>query len=556
MREIDRLTTESYAIPSLLLMENAALSAAQVIAARFTEGLTGKNALILCGTGNNGGDGAALARHLCLLGATIDVVIIGALAKSKGDAALNFAAVARLAEAAEHDTGPLFSHCEGALRLIECATIADWELFAFHELPGSTVDIVVDALFGTGLTRPLEGLPAEVARYLQAARAFREQISSPAPLFVSLDIPSGFDADRAALIGEAVKADVTVTFTAPKPANVLPPAAEYNGELVIANIGSPLRLLRETASQLFVTEREDAQEWLKLTRLATDSYKHQRGHTLIVAGSRRYTGAAALCAQAAARCGAGLVTVATPFSAQTNVVAHIGPEVMTRGLAETKEGSVTLKALLQVDELAEKAHVIALGPGLTAREDGTRHFVRALVKNRRLPLVIDADGLNALAPWTPDIKGTAKLPLILTPHSGEFKRMLGTDDNAVFARRVEAVRSFAQQFGVILVLKGSRTLIGGPDGRIFINPTGNPGLGTAGAGDTLTGIIAGCNAQAAATLGTDYDPFITTVAAVYIAGWAGDLAAQTHGMRALTASDVTAHLAAAINSLDPQGERP
>ena len=556
MRDVDRLTTESYAVPSLLLMENAAVAVTQAIVARFPAGLSGKSALILCGPGNNGGDGAALARHLCLLGVAVELVFIGARDKVKGDAATNFSVASLLAAEEATSSEPLFSHCAGSLRIIECPVSEDWDLFAFHELPGNTIDIVVDALFGTGLTRPLEGLHADVVGYLQKAREFREHIRSQSPLFVALDMPSGLDSDSAMLIGPAVKADLTVTFTAPKRANVMPPAAGFNGELIVANIGSPLRLLDNAPSQLFVTERADAQEWLKSTRLTAETYKQKRGHALIVAGSHRYSGAAALCAQAAVHCGAGLVTVATPLSAQAQVAAQTAPEVMLRGMAETKDGSFTLKALEAVSELAEKAHVIALGPGLTAHEDGTKHFVRALVTNRKLPLVIDADGLNALAPWTPDVAGTPELPLILTPHSGEFKRMLGTDDNGIFADRVRAIRAFARQFSVILVLKGARTLIGGPDGRVFINPTGNPGLGTAGAGDTLTGIIAGCNAQAAAALGADYDPLITTVAAVYIAGLAGDLAAQTHGMRTMTASDVVTHLAAAINLLDPPGVSP
>jgi NAD(P)H-hydrate epimerase len=553
MRAIDRLTTERYALPSLLLMENAAMSAARIIAARFPAGLRGKTALILCGPGNNGGDGAALARHLCLRGATVEAVFIGARKKAAGDADANFTALVKLALEAEND-GPLFARSEGGLRLVECPDVASWELFAFQDLAHSAIDVAVDALFGTGLTRPLTGLYAAVAGYLQEAREFRRQLRSRAPLFVSLDLPSGLDADLSAPIGPTVKADLTITFTAPKPANVLPPAAEYNGELVVADIGSPLRLINEADSQLFVTEQEDAQAWLDATRLSAESYKHKRGHALIVAGSRRYAGAAALCAQAAMRSGAGLVTVATPLSAQARVVTRTGAEIMTRGLAETKEGAFSLKALEQINELAEKAHVIALGPGLTAHEDGTKRLARSLATNRKLPLVIDADGLNALAPWTPDVAGAPGLPLILTPHSGEFKRMLGTDDNAVFDDRVSAARSFAQQFHAILVLKGSRTLIAGPDGRVFINPTGNPGLGTAGAGDTLTGIIAACHAQAAAN--EDYDPLLTTVAAVYIAGLAGDLAAQTHGMRTFTASDVTAHLAVAMQSLDSAGGRP
>ncbi len=565
MREVDKLTTQRYAVPSLLLMENAAVAAVRAIAATVNGELKGKNVLVLCGPGNNGGDGAALARHLCLRGASVDVVLIGKRAATKGDAAANFNAIYQLAEEGQAlretatpdiNTWPLFSNCEGSLRWLECAGVEEWEQYAYNELPSSAIDIVVDALFGTGLSRPLNAFPAEVVRYLQRARDFRDHIKSQVPLFVALDLPSGLNADAAVPDGVAVKADLTVTFTAPKPANVLLPAAEYSGKLVVANIGTPLKLLDDAPSQLFVTEREDARTWLVRTRYRQDSHKRTHGHALVAAGSRRFTGAASLCAQAAMRSGAGLVTVATPASAQLVIEIQTGPEVMTVGLEETWEGAFTLEAAEHLHKLAEKAHVIALGSGVTSNEDSTRQFVRQMVTERTLPMVIDADGLNALAPWPDDIKGTAELPLILTPHQGEFLRLLGTDDAGVLADRVTAVRDFATQHGVILVLKGARTLTGGPDGRVFINPTGNPGLGTAGAGDTLTGIITGFNAQAAASAGDVYDPLVTTVAAVYIAGLAGDLAAQQRGMRALMASDVTEYLGPAINTLDPEGERP
>jgi NAD(P)H-hydrate epimerase len=548
MREVDALTTERYGLPSLLLMENAALAAAREIETRVPDGLAGKSVLILCGPGNNGGDGAALARHLCLRGAAVEAVLLGRVGQTKGDAAVNFAALQRLAAA----DAPVFAAGEGSLRLVECPSMIEWEQFAYADLPARAIDVVVDALFGTGLSRPLEGLPGEVVQYLNRARDFREEIGSRAPLFVSLDVPSGLDADAAEPIGPAVRADVTVTFTAPKPANVLAPANECNGQLVAANIGSPAVLITSTPSQLFLSEALDAQTWLRQTRRRPGSYKGAHGHALVVAGSRRYAGAAALCAQAAMRAGAGLVTLATPASANVQT----GPEIMKLGLLETKDGAFCLEALEQVTQAANKAHIIALGPGLTAHEKSTRHFARALVEGRALPLVIDADGLNALAPWTPNLSGTSELPIILTPHRAEFLRLLGTDDARVLHNRVEAVRRFAQQFGLVVVLKGARSLIAGPDGRVFVNPTGNPGLGTAGAGDTLTGIIAGFHAQAAAGLGDAYDPLMTTVAAVYVAGRAADLAAQQRGMRALMASDVADCLSAAIRALDPEGETP
>ncbi|MBA3440325.1 MAG: NAD(P)H-hydrate dehydratase, partial [Pyrinomonadaceae bacterium] len=206
--------------------------------------------------------------------------------------------------------------------------------------------------------------------------------------------------------------------------------------------------------------------------------------------------------------------------------------------------------------LAERATVIAIGPGLASDDESTRSFVRVVVESRRTPVVIDADGLNALAPWPEHLRGSREAPLILTPHAGEMLRLMGTNDRTALADRVGAVREFATTHGVILVLKGSRTLLAAPDGRVFVNPTGNAGLGTAGAGDTLTGIIAGFNAQAFATLEDKADAVAATLTALYVGGIAGDIAAREHGMRALVASDIRERLSAAITELDPDGEYP
>jgi NAD(P)H-hydrate epimerase len=232
------------------------------------------------------------------------------------------------------------------------------------------------------------------------------------------------------------------------------------------------------------------------------------------------------------------------------------PEVMTRALAETDRGMVSFEAIEYAAQLMERANVVAVGPGLSAEDESTRRFVRAVIERRRTPVVIDADGLNALAPWPTDLRGSRDLPLILTPHPGEMLRLMGTDDKDALADRVDAAREFATAHGVILVLKGARTITASPDGSVYINPTGNAGLGTAGAGDTLTGIITGFNAQAFATLRSGADALAATIAAVYVGGLAGDYAARERGMRTMVASDIREHLGAAINALDPQGEQP
>ncbi len=548
MRELDRLTTERYATPSLLLMEAAATATARSIAAQFPNGLTDKTARVICGRGNNGGDGAGLARALWLAGVRTDVVLIGRVEEMKNDARTNFEIVRHLAsfEAGSRQSRP-------PLTFVECESITDWEDIA---RPRHTYQIIVDALFGTGLSRPLEGIALMVVEHLALIRSARERAHEADPLIVSMDIPSGLNADGSEVTGEVVHADMTVTFTAPKPANVLPPASHYNGQLIIAGIGSPPTLIEATTTKLFLTEERDARRWLIETRYSPDSYKNTHGHALLIAGSRGLAGAAVLCANAAMSSGAGLVTVATPSSAQSAVAAQAMPEVMTAALPETTNGAVSFDAVERVLELRERASVIAIGPGLTSADETTRRFVREIIEGRSTPVIIDADGLNALAPWPDDLHGTEEHPLILTPHPGEMLRLLGTEDHAVLSDRVTAAREFATAHSLILVLKGTRTLVAAPDGRVFINPTGNAGLGTAGAGDTLTGIITGLNAQSYATLKEEADALSATIAAVYVGGLAGDMAARESGMRTMTASDIRTHLGAAIRALDAEGERP
>jgi NAD(P)H-hydrate epimerase len=269
------------------------------------------------------------------------------------------------------------------------------------------------------------------------------------------------------------------------------------------------------------------------------------------------TGAAVLCGKAAMRSGAGLVTIATAATVQPSVAARVMPEIMTATLPETASGAVSFEALEQVLKLAERASVVAIGPGLSKEDEGTRRFVRTLVERRTTPLVIDADGLNALAPWPESLRGSARLPIILTPHQGEMLRLMGKGDAPeALSDRVQAARDFATAHELTLVLKGTRTIIAAADGRVFINPTGNAGLGTAGAGDTLTGIITGFIAQAYATLKDEGDALLATIAAVYVGGMAGDIAANERGMRTLVASDISESLDAAICALDAEGERP
>jgi NAD(P)H-hydrate epimerase len=557
MRQIDRLTTENYQTPSLMLMQAAAEACLRAVDTHFCGNLRGKKAQILCGPGNNGGDGAALALELSRLGIKVDVVLFGTVADTKGDARTNFEIVRRMASFEAGSSGNK-DHRPSALSFVECNSVSAWEELA---RPRRTYDVLVDALFGTGLSRPLEGLFLQVIQHLALSRRARERSSAERPFILSIDIPSGLNADSAKPIGDAVQADLTVTFTAPKIANVLPPASHLNGKLIVANIGSPSVLVSAAGTNLFVTEENDVRQWLISTRYTPDSFKNSHGHVLVVAGSRGYTGAAVLCGNAAMKSGAGLVTIATPASAQSSVAASVMPEVMTTALAETDRGAISDEAIDHVMQLASKAAVIAVGPGLSSSDERTRRFVYSLVQRRTTPVVIDADALNCLANyssngWPADLRGSREAPLILTPHPGEMLRLLGTSDKSILDDSVSVVRDFATKHNLILLLKGARSLIAAPNGRVFINPTGNAGLGTAGSGDTLTGIVAGFVAQSLATLHDEADALSATVAALYIGGLAGDAAARKIGMRTMVASDIREHLGEAIRSLDPIGETP
>jgi ADP-dependent NAD(P)H-hydrate dehydratase / NAD(P)H-hydrate epimerase len=541
MKEIDRLTSEIHQTPSLLLMQSAAKACFNAIAAHFSGKLSGKKAQILCGPGNNGGDGAALGLELARARVRADVVLFGSVEKTKGDAKICF----------QTASGSGVQQ----LSFVECDSLAAWESLAQSE---EKYDVIVDALFGTGLSRPLEGVFVQVVRHLAM---LRRQRPASSPLILSVDLPSGLDADNAAPIGEAVQADLTVTFTAPKMANVMPPASHLNGRLLVADISSPPSLIEAAGPNVFLTEAADARRWLISTRYAPDSFKNTHGHALVVAGSRGFAGAAVLCGDAAMRSGAGLVTIATPASALASIAASAMPEIMTTALAETDRGAVSDDAIDHLMKLANKATVIAIGPGLSAEDERTRRFVFSVVKRRQVPVVIDADGLNCLAAyagngWPAELQGSAEAPLILTPHVGEMLRLLGTTEKSALDDRVRVARDFATKHKLILVLKGTRSLIAAPDGRVFINPTGNAGLGTAGAGDTLTGIITGFIAQDRATLPNNSEALGATIAALYIGGLAGDFAARRLGMRTMVASDIRDHISEAVRSLDPEGEQP
>jgi len=522
MREVDRLTTERYGIPSIILMENAAHAVARVIAEELGDDIT---AAILCGTGNNGGDGAAIARILWSKGADVDVFLFGTVGDTSGDARINFEAIKKISE-----RNPPFAPYLFLYENREIDFVTQQMILRSH--------VVVDAVYGTGLSRPLPAKVSELFKKIEVRT--RRSIRGHRPLLISVDIPSGLNADSGYEFQDAFQADCTVTFTSPKAANVLAPNYRKNGKLIVNQIGSPYELLDEVETELEVWEEHDINDFLRQLKFSDDSHKNKRGHALVIAGSETYSGAAVLAGNSAIRSGVGLVTLGSPADAKTEIASRILPEVILATLGSP-----------EFDELSPKANAIALGPGLSATDPEIESLVRKKVEERTTPVIVDAGALSFFNPPNGIPRRHAdegvRVPLILTPHEGEFMRLLGTDDKEAIKDRVATVRKFSEKNNVILVLKGERVLIGHPDGRVVVNPTGNSGLGKAGNGDTLTGVLAGFCAQAAAM---DIDIFDTVVGAVYMAGLAGDIAEKKYGKRVMTASDVRECLAEAFEQCE------
>lgn len=506
MREADRRTIEDIGIPSAVLMENAGRQVVSAMETAFSE-LHRSRVAVLAGRGSNGGDGFVVARVLWQLGVDVQVYVIGAADDIRGDARLNLDALGRL-----------------GIDVVEVLTPQDWELHGAEVL---RCDIIVDALVGTGLRTPLAGLSETIAQDLNAGRV---------PV-VAVDVPSGLSSDVSAPIGPVVRASLTVTFGAPKLPLMMPPAEELAGSVVVAEMGIPRSVIEDLPGpRIERIMRDDVRSLVK--ERAPDAHKGHFGHALIAAGSRGKTGAAHLAAEAALRSGAGLVTVATPASCLP-VLAGLGAEYMTIAVDESPDGAVLGSA---VDSLLAAAHdVIAAGPGLgTGREQMA--FVRALIERAVAPLVLDADALTLLAAEPSLLRGTPERPIVITPHPGEMARLIGVSVQDVQRQRLGVARDFATDHHVYVVLKGHRTLVASPDGTVFINPTGNPGMATGGSGDVLTGMLAAWLAQ---RLGVT----AACLLAVYLHGAAGDLAAADVGEIAMTAGDIVAQLGDAVLEL-------
>jgi len=503
MRELDRKATEERGIPGLTLMENAGRAVADA-AARMAPDSSDRPIVIICGSGNNGGDGFVAARHLVEMGRKVQVLLVGARDAVRGDAEANL------------------------LRLDEVG-IPVTEVTEAEPVAGACrrAGLVVDAILGTGLSGKVRGLIGEV---IDAVRTCGRRV-------LAVDVPSGLDADTGEPLGLAVAAEETVTMGLPKLGLFLHPGVDHAGRVTVADIGFPPDLVGESDS----VGELIAPEWVRmlLPRRPRSAHKGDFGRVLVIAGSLGMTGAACLCAEGALRVGAGLVTVGCPVGINDILEAKL-TEAMTFPLPETYSRTLDTRALAPILELAEEASVIAIGPGLS-REPETAVLVRRLVARVGKPMVIDADGLNALADAAVILEG-GHAPAVLTPHPGEMGRLMGASPAAVQAKRGHFAQAAADRCHSVIILKGACALVAESGRALTVNPTGNPGMATGGTGDVLTGMVAGLIAQGLL-------PFEAAAAGAYLHGLAGDLAARRLGQASLLAGDVLTAVPEAIRQV-------
>ncbi len=506
MQNIDRQAIEEIGIIGPILMENAGREIAEAIKTRFPR-IEEKNVMIIAGKGNNGGDGFVVARHLFNCGARVRIILLAEKQDLEGDAGLNCGIAGKM-----------------GIEIMEVTTPAQWQ--AQRDMI-ENADIVVDAIFGTGLTKPAGGRYAGIIEDINTLHAFK----------VAVDIPSGLAADRFQIIGPAVKADLTVTMAAAKIAHVFPPSEDYAGELVIADISTPPFLFDDASLRLTMVEEDMLLPYF--SKRNKSAHKGTYGHLFILSGSLGKTGAAAMSGKAALKMGAGLVTVGTPKSC-VPIVARSMDELMTEPLPETPEWTLAERGLDKILTLLQGMDAVMIGPGLSTQESTSR-LIRKLLPRLEIPMILDADSLNIIAEEI-DILNKLKAPAVLTPHPGEFARLIHCDTKEIVENKIKLVPEFARNHGVYVVLKGYRTLISDPEGHLFINPTGNPGMATGGSGDVLSGMLGAMIVQ-------EDHLCDAVIAGVYVHGLSGDIAAERFGEKSLLAGDIISCLPEAVRKL-------
>ena len=505
MRNIDRRAEEEYGIPSIVLMENAARGVVKV-AGELIGAVKDKKITVFAGKGNNGGDGLAAARHLHNEGANVYVFLLSEAEVLKGDGEINL----RIARKMDI---PIFGSNQYNRDMLTSRI--------------KESDLIIDAMLGTGLSSEVRGGYKDVI----------EMINRSGKPTIAVDIPTGINADTGEIMGIGIKASATVTFALPKRAHFLFPGPEYTGKLHVVDISIPFKAIEQEGIYLqLITE-----EWIKktLTPRPPDSHKGTFGHAVVIAGSIGKGGAAAMTALGALRSGAGLVTLGLPASVQSIVAGNM-PEIMTAPLPETYNKTISFTAIEPIMELIKDKDVVAIGPGLTTNKD-TQTVVRKLIKELHIPIVIDADGLNALVGYVDTLK-ERESPTVLTPHPGEMARLIGKTSADVQRDRIGIARTFALDYKVYLVLKGAHTVIAEPSGKVYISTTGNPGMATGGTGDVLTGVIAGLIAQR-------YSVSEAVRIGVFVHGLAGNIGANRRGMMGMIAGDLIDSLPEAFKQL-------
>jgi ADP-dependent NAD(P)H-hydrate dehydratase / NAD(P)H-hydrate epimerase len=490
MRAIDRATSERFGVPSLTLMENAGAAVADYVLAHHPEA---RRIAVFCGKGNNGGDGFVAARRLHQCGKEVRVILLANPSDLRGDAAAMF----------------------GKLPGRAIAVQSSEELKSDRVRLALQADLYLDAVLGTGFKPPVSALYADAITIISASQV---------PV-IAVDIPSGADADAMGpQAGTIVRADAVATFTAPRPAHVF--GWLTTGPTVVADIGSPEEAIVSALHLNIITARDIG----RLIGLRpAESNKGSYGHVLVVGGSLGKAGSAAMAGMAVLRAGAGLSTVATPKSV-LGTVAGFHPELMTEPLPETDAGTISTSAVNRVAELAKGKSVLAIGPG-TSRHPQTAEMVRSLVARVQLPMVVDADGLNAFEGRSDELSGKGRT-VVITPHPGEMARLAGCTIADVQKDRLGVARKFAREHELIVVLKGHRTLVVQPGGEAWVNMTGNAGMATGGTGDILTGMVAGMIAQ------HSKQAFVAVLAAVHLHGLAGDVMRERVGEHSLVATDL------------------
>ena len=494
MKGIDRKAMQDFSMPGLLLMENAGMAVAQKVREMLKE-VDKPRVAVVSGKGNNGGDGFVAARRLRQSGIETKVFLIGRRRDVKGDSRVNANIACKLLPVVEVTNRGILSRMKGELK---------------------AYDLVVDAIVGIGAKDKMKGIVADaITAVFECGRPV-----------VCVDVPSGLDSDTGLPLGVCVRGSETVTMGLPKAGLLLHPGADFAGNVTVSDIGLPDKLLGDRRLSLNLLEREEIAGLLPVR--PANAYKGMMGHVLVLAGSYGYTGAAVLTSMSALRSGCGLVTLGIPRSLNTICEIKL-TEVITRPLPETEAATLGLEAEDEIMDWVEQVDALAIGPGL-AEHPETGALIRKLIMTVDKPMVIDADGLNVLD-GDSSVLGKRQFPTVITPHPGEMSRLLGISTSEVLKNRVGISRGTAVKHGVVVVLKCAGTIIAGPDGSVFVNPTGNSGMASAGVGDVLTGVIGSLISQKMACLDA-------AKAGVYLHGLAGDIAKTNKGEAALVAGDL------------------